>query len=182
MIQYLYDENGKYIQTLNGSSDEILAQIPAGQQATILPPPRNTDYFNGTSWVAIGAPPQYYFSFDYAQKKWVDTRNLADCQATRWEEIKLQRNKLEFGGFEFEGKKYDSDGTSQGRMLAAFVFGQPVIWTTSDDEVVSLSKEQVVQLGMAMSNHVQSVHERGRNARVAVYASKSPEEVDAVML
>ena len=181
MIQYLYDQNGKYAQTLTGTTEEILAQVPEGHGTTILPPPRNTDYFNGTNWVSIGAPPYYYLAFDYASKTWLDTRNLAECQNSRWEQIKLQRNKTEFGGFEFEGKAYDSDSTSQGRILAAFVFGQPVTWTTSNDEVMQLSATQVQNLGIAMAVHVQSVHERGRLARIAVFSSESPEEVDAVM-
>lgn len=180
-MQYLYDENGKFAQVIEGTAEEIVAQIPEGYGVTILPPPRNTDYFNGTNWVAIGAPPEYYLTFDYAQRKWIDNRDLVACQNTRWEQIKLQRNQLEFGGFTYKGKKYDSDSTSQGRMLAAFVFAQPVTWTTSDDEVVELSAAEINELGQALAAHVQKVHARGRLARAAILSSASPQEVDAVI-
>ena len=80
MIQYLIDQKGRFIKELSGTAAEIISETPNGYTTTVLPPPRTTDYWDGTQWVAIGAPPEWYFEFDYAIKDWADTRNLHDAK------------------------------------------------------------------------------------------------------
>lgn len=181
MNKYLYDENGQYISELTGTAEEILSKVPFGHGTTDLPPPRETDYWNGTNWVSIGTKPKWYFAFNYESKEWEDTRKLADVQAECWERIKLSRNVLEFGGFSYKGSVYDSDQISQGRILAAYVFGQPTEWTTATDGVVELTADEVKELGYTMMAHVQSVHTRGRLARELIFSSKSIEEAESVI-
>lgn len=180
MIQYLIAPNGRYLNRLEGTATEILAQIPEGHDATILPPPHDTDYWNGSAWVAIGPAPAYYMQFDYDAKGWKDTRDLESTKKTKWEAIKLQRNQLEFGGFEYEGNQYDSDYISQGRILAAVVFGEPTIWTLATDGTIELSKEQLIGLSKALAAHVQAAHARGRVSRELILKASTVEEVDAV--
>ncbi len=181
MIQYLIDQDGRYIGIIEGSGDEIAAQIPSGCQATILPPPRTTDYWNGTNWVGIGPQPAWYFNFDYSAKRWVDTRDLAQTKKEKWEQIKLERNKFEFGGFTYNGVKYDSDYISQGRILAAVVFGKPVTWTASNNVLVDLDVEALQGLGAAMAAHVNEAHHRSRQARELIELAETVNEVDDVL-
>lgn len=181
MIEYLYDQNGQYVKQLNGTAEEVIGATPIGYGTTNLPPPRATDYWNGSEWVNIGTKPKWYFEFDYDTKEWKDTRSLASVKVECWERVKLARNVLEFGGFLYNGSVYDSDQISQGRILAAYVFGQPTEWTTATDGVVELSADQVRELGYTMMAHVQSVHSRGRLARELIFASKSIEEAEAVI-
>lgn len=181
MIQYLIAPNGQFIQKLEGTAQEILSMIPEGHDTTILPPPRTTDYWNGTAWVHIGAQPHWYMEFDYDVKQWKDTRNIDDVRRQKWEEIKLARNQFEFGGFTYNDWPFDSDQISQGRILAALLFGQPTEWTLANDEVVSLTKEQVEEFGQAMMQHVQNAHARGRAARAAINAATTIQEVEAVL-
>lgn len=181
MIQHIINQYGQYIQTLSGTAEEILSKIPVGCDAVNLPPSRSTDYWNGTNWVNIGAPPAHYFEFDYEIKQWIDKRNLDAVKKQKWEEIKLLRNKDEFGGVVINGIPYDTDLISQNRLLAAFVFGQPVSWTTADDKVVELTAEEIREVGIKVAAHVQQAHERGRIARNAILSSESLNEVDAVL-
>lgn len=181
MIEYLVDQNGQYISTLQGTAEEILALVPAGHKTVVLPPPRTTDWWNGADWVPIGTPPAYYFTFDYGSKTWVDSRSLAEVKAKRWEEVKLARNQVEFGGFYYKGNKFDSDSISQGRILAAVVFGKPVTWTLADAGSVDLELEDLQGLAAAMATHVTSVHARGRIAREAVKIAQSNAEVESVL-
>lgn len=179
--QYLFDQDGRYMGPISGTAEQILGQIPEGGGIAMFPPPRATDYWDGTNWVNIGPKPFYYMDFDYKGKKWVDTRDIEETRRSKWNQIKMERNQLEFGGFEFEGKKYDSDASSQLRIISAHIFGLPTLWTLQTDEVIELSSEQIEGLGKALAKHVQSAHERGRKARELIMSAESCEQVDAVL-
>ena len=180
-MYYLIDQNGQFVSAIDGTAEDIVERTPEGYTTTILAPPRSTDYWNGSNWVAIGSAPAYYFKFNYVTKAWEDTRELEAVKTSKWNQIKLERNKAEFGGFLWEGLKFDSDQISQGRILAAFIFNQPIIWTLADDTSVELSVEDVQEVTQAMSNHVQNVHAKARSAREAINSATTIEEVESVL-
>ena len=180
-MYYLIDQNGQFVSNIDGTAEELIARTPEGYSTTILPPPRSTDYWNGSNWVAIGSAPAYYFKFNYATKSWEDIRELSVVKTSKWNQIKLERNKAEFGGFLWEGLKFDSDQVSQGRILAALIFNQPTEWTLSDDTVVELSVEDIQEVTQAMANHVQNVHSKARSAREAINSATTIEEVESVL-
>ncbi len=181
MVLYLITPDGQYAGRIEGTVGEILSQVPPDYNSTTLPPPRETDYWNGSDWIAIGPAPAYFMRFDYSKKKWVDVRKLEDVQKAKWEAIKTERNLYEFGGFEFKGHKFDSDYISQGRILAAVKFGQPTSWTTANNEDVELNAEDLQGLGEALANHINEAHNRSRNARKAIMEATTNDEVDAVL-
>ena len=180
-MQYLINTDGQYVSMIDGTSSEIIQQTPEGYTTTVLAPPRSSDYWNGSNWVPIGSAPAYYFKFDYKIKDWVDTRNIEEVKVQKWNQIKLERNIAEFGGFLCDGLPFDSDQISQGRILAAYLFNQPVAWTLANDEVITLSVEQIQRVALSMAKHVQKVHEQARIARVAIKEATTIKEVEAVM-
>ena len=143
-----------------------------------------TDYFDSNihAFVSIGDAPTDNHKFDYTTKQWLDTRTLDEIKTQRWAEIKSQRDRLEFGGFEFEGKIYDSDQVSQGRIMGAAAAGMDQVWTLADNTTVELSASQLQQLYVALQVHVAGVHERGRIARVAIETASTKEEVEKIQL
>ena len=126
--------------------------------------------------------------FDNTTLQWVDLTpipvplTLDEIKAQKWAEIKSQRDKIEFGGFEFEGNIFDSDVTAQARISAAASLGAAVDWTTQSNEVVSLSATQLTELLKALAAHVAAIHERGRIARIAIFQATTEQEVSAVIL
>lgn len=181
-MQYLISPHGQYVGTLSGTVTEIIDQVPPGHSTTVLPPPRPTDYWNGTEWVAIGVAPSPNHKYDYETKQWKDFRTLEEAKQQKWDAIKLQRNKLEFGGFIYLGKKFDSDQISQVRIIAAVMLAQPITWTLADDSAIDLDKDQLIGLGNSLANHVNSTHARGRLARQLIELAQTHEEVEAVLL
>lgn len=180
MIIFVAGQNGRFLQELRGTPEEILSQIPQGCQTTNLMPPRNTDYWNGTGWVDIGPAPQWYFKFNYDLKEWVDSRDLEETKKSKWEQIKLQRNTLVLSGFEYNGNTYDSDMFSQIRIIGGAVLGAPTAWTLKNNEVIDLTLEQLTLLGQALAAHVQALHDRARVARQNINACTTVDQVDAV--
>ena len=147
-------------------------------------PAAPTDYYDFSLdvFVGIGNQPSPDSVFDYETKKWVDNRTLEDAKGQKWEEIKSQRDQLEFGGFEFDGNIYDSDQVSQGRIIGAAIAGVDQVWTLADNTTVELSASQLQQLYAALQAHIASVHERGRIARQLIFDAKTKEEVEEINL
>lgn len=121
-------------------------------------------------------------TFDYHSKAWIDIRSLDEVKEKMWSFIKSERDRLEFGGFEYKGNIYDSDQVSQGRIMGAALAGIDQVWTTADNSTVNLTAAQILQLYQALQIHVASVHERGRIARTALEAATTAAEVEAITL
>lgn len=181
-MNYLIAPNGQFVRRLEGDITQYIDQIRDGYQVTVLAPPRTTDYWNGTNWVAIGPAPDWYFAFNYDTKSWEDTRDLEEVKREKKEAIKMARNQREFGGFMFRGKKFDSDMTSQGRLIASYILKQTIDWTLADDTVMTLKPEDFEELLGTLAMHVQTCHIESRTARKAVDEATTIAEVDAVLI
>ena len=180
-MEYLIANNGRYLGALSGTAEEVAAQIGEGNSTTMLPPPRSTDYWNGAEWVDIGSAPAWYFTYNYDVKAWQDTRDTSKAKRDKWEEIKLKRNTLEFGGFTHKGKKFDSDQMAQVRLLGAVVLGQPITWTLADTSTVDLTADEVKEVATSLVAHVNAAHTRGRIAKRLLDEATTNDQVDAVL-
>ncbi|MBS7344236.1 MAG: DUF4376 domain-containing protein [Caryophanon sp.] len=138
--------------------------------------------FNKKQFIKVGVPEDSNLVFDYVTKKWTDPRNLDEIKAQKWAEIKYERDQLEFGGFEFEGSIYDSDQVSQGRIMGAAIAGVEQVWTTASNSTITLTGSELLELYQALQAHVASVHDRGREARAAINAASTKEEVEEIHL
>ena len=118
--------------------------------------------------------------FNYISRTWVDPRTLDEIKAQKWIEIKSDRDRLEFGGFEFEGNIYDSDQVSQGRILGAASAGVDQIWTLANNSTRLLTASQLQQLYATLQMHIAAAHDRGRIARQLIYEATSKEQIKAV--
>ena len=176
----IVSKNGKLVHVIRGSKELIDINTPEGCLAVDDPPQLNMYYQNG--WVEMPTQPTPYHTFDYDLKDWVDPRTLDEIKAQKWDEIKSQRDRLEFGGFEFEGNIYDSDQVSQGRIMGASIAGVDQVWTLADNSTVELTAVQLQQLYAALQTHIASAHERGRIARQLIYEAETKEQVEAVNL
>lgn len=181
--RYVISDEGKCIASFTGSN-EILELNTQGKKYTEKQPTSPSDWWNfeTESWESIGEKPSEVHEFDYTAKKWSDPRSLDQVKEEKWNKIKLQRNQLEFGGFEFDGNIYDSDPVSQGRIMGAAGAGIDQVWTLADNTTVELSASQLQQLYAALQAHIASVHERGRIARQLLFDAKTKEEVEAIQL
>lgn len=169
------------------SEDDVIALTDsADASVTVLldvQPPEEPCFYDSLSetFILIPAQPTQYHTFDFDSKTWCDTRSLVEIKAQKWEEIKAARNVLEFEGFEFEGHIYDSDQTSQGRIIGAAMSQTDQVWTVADNSTVSLTAAQLASLYITLQIHVANAHARGRAARQALDAATTIEEVNAVI-
>ncbi|HAV4463466.1 TPA: DUF4376 domain-containing protein [Acinetobacter baumannii] len=174
----LVSKNGEVIGHIFGNEEMIKLNTPEGCVALDDPPYPNMFYQGG--WVEMPAQPSPYHIFNYDIKQWIDPRTLDEIKAQKWAEIKVMRDQLEFGGFEFEGNIYDSDQVSQGRIMGAAAAEVDQTWTLADNSTVELTAQQLKELYAALQAHIAGVHERGRIARQKIETALTYEEIEAV--
>ena len=122
------------------------------------------------------------YTYDKATGVISSSIDITSLKEGKWATIKSQRDQLEFGGFEYAGHIYDSDQVSQSRIMGAALAGVDQVWTLADNTTVELSASELQQLYAALQDHIASVHERGRSARLAIESAVTKEEVEAVQL
>lgn len=171
---------GELLCIIHGNSETVKLNTSDDRIAVDDPPNSNMFYQDG--WVEMPTQPSPHLIFDYTIKQWVDGRSIDEVKNQKWNDIKAQRDQLEFGGFNFDGNIYDSDQVSQGRIMGAVSAGVDQTWTLADNTTVNLTASQLQQLHITLQAHIASVHERGRIARQLIYEAETKEQVDAIQL
>ena len=134
------------------------------------------DVSDATHYVEAGVAaekaerPSQNHRFDYATKEWIDPRSLQDLKDARWAEVRRERDSAEFGGFTWDGSRFDSDALSQQRITGAVTLAMMnsaylVDWTLADNTVRSLNAADMIAVGVALGQHVNACHERARLLR-----------------
>lgn len=115
-----------------------------------------------------------------------ETDDLPKAQAKAWERVKASRDAAEASDFIVNGVAYQPDvlritGAALNALLAQLA-GVPfsIDWTVSDDSVVTLNGAQMQGVGIALAQHINSVHAIGRTLRAQIAAAQTHAEVGAV--
>ena len=185
-MKYAYCKNGRIVWTTTISVDERL--IDAGTTEILVDDDVTPDtHYLTEDGVCVQLPerPSPVHTFDYTTKQWVDPRTLSDLQAAKWEQIKRDRDEVEFGGFTWDGSPFDSDAISQSRIqgavqLAAMAPGFTIDWTLADNTARNLNGEDLANVAAALGMHVATQHAKARTLRSQIEAATTVAEVDAV--
>ena len=185
MIRYFLYPDGKFKSSVDGTPAMVELNTPADAAYfvdDVNAPSDHTDFWDEDLrlFISVGTSPSEFHVFNYISRTWVDPRTLDEIKAQKWIEIKSDRDRLEFGGFEFEGNIYDSDQVSQGRILGAASAGVDQIWTLANNSTRLLTASQLQQLYATLQMHIAAAHERGRIARQLIYEATSKEQIKAV--
>lgn len=127
--------------------------------------------------------------WDAASQQWAAQPTLEALRRQRWAALRAQRDAVEFGGFGWDGSRFDSDAVAQARIMGAVQMavlaaadGQPfsIAWTLADNQVRVLDGGQMIGVGLALGAHVGAAHATGRTLRALLQAAATPAEVAAV--
>lgn len=114
---------------------------------------------------------------------------LEGKRETKWNELKAERARREFGTFVYSGWVFNCDEVAQRRIVGAVlaaviaqVNSAPYTtnWTLADDSVQSLTGAQVVAMGLALLAQVNSIHDTARTLRAALDAAITEEDIEAI--
>lgn len=111
---------------------------------------------------------------------------LQELKQCKWNEIKVERERLEQAGVPYLGKTLDSDAISIRRMAVAVQAAQAAIvantpfmlnWTMKDNTVVTMDAEQIVGMSVALLQYLDSLHQISRALRMQIEAAETAEQV-----
>lgn len=174
----IISRRGELLQLIYANEETIALNKPLGCLA-VSDPPQSNMYYRGW-WACIPKQPSIYHVFDYDLKQWIDPRSLDQIKEQKWSEVKAERDAAEYGGFSFLNFTFDSDITSQSRIISASDLGVDVEWTLKDNSIVLLDSEQLRGLRIALAQHVSNCHSRSRIARQLIYDSERIEQIESI--
>ena len=151
--------------------------------------PDNKFYIENFTAVPMPEQPSSNHVFSYATKQWIDPRTLNDLKDQKWTEVKASRDAFEFGSFGHGEFQFDCNQISQQRIgqaaqaaMFALSVGAPFSqdWTLKDNSTATFDAQQMINVALAMGQHISQAHSQSRLLRTAIYGATTPEEVQAI--
>lgn len=182
--------------TSSGEGPDDYEPFVKGSQSLLLLPsnPRTQYVANGVlcdyTIEEQSAKDAIYFRTDLSWKMpervVVDNRLLETVKAERWNFIKSERDKAEYGGFTWDGSVFDSDAISQQRITGAVTLAQMDVsyttgWVLADNTVRVLTSADISAVGVALGQHVGAGFIHATILRAAIESASTVSAVEAIV-
>lgn len=188
---YYEQATGRAYQVLTGPDLGGFPEAHPGSLALLLAGPVSLPgYVEGTTYVPLPPSPSAAFQFNWGTKEWEDPRTLADLKAAKWEQVKAERDRIEFGLFDWNGHIFDGDENAQRRLLVAYngakeaiALGEPfsTFWKLADNTVITLSAQDVIEVYRRLGEHnIRDNHAAAAVKYAQIQAATTKEELDAL--
>lgn len=135
----------------------------------------------------VGQSPSGAHKWNTETGQWVP--DVARAKADKLKEIHSIRGSKEYGGFSWDGSLFDSDPQSQLRIQGGVSLAQMALannqpfsidWTLQDNTVRTLNGTEMIGVGLALANHVTTLHGISRILKQQVDAASTLQEVEAI--
>lgn len=132
----------------------------------------------------VGACPSPAYSWDEATGSY--TYDLARARQAKRDEINAARDAALYDGFMWGGHRFDSDPLSQARVQGGVQLAQiagsdfTIDWTLFDNSVITLTGEEMIQVGLAMGHFIQQVFSTGRQLKALIDAATDQASLEAI--
>lgn len=188
----VFNKNTGEIQKVISCSDEdVIFQYNSGTEDYISGAyPDNVYYVINNTPVALPFKPSPAHTFNWVTKQWEDPRTLTDFKTQQRALIKEARTAAEYSGFTWGGSTFDSNAISQQRIASAVQLAslskaanQPfsITWTLADDTQRTLTADEMIQVGLALGEFVQTNFKKAQALQQRIEAATTKEEVEAVV-
>lgn len=170
-------------------TDEAVIAADATELTHYVAPGGTLVQYTTQQAAAKSSPPPYPAHWSNQTMTWVDDRSLPQVREDQWRLIKAARDAAEWGGFDTPFGRFDSDPNSQAKIIGAaqlasiaLAQGAPfgIEWTLQDNTSVHLDAAQMVAVGAALANHVNAVHQRGRQLRAQIEAAATIADLESI--
>lgn len=107
-----------------------------------------------------------------------------------WERLKAARDAAEYGGFMYNGAKFDSDQVSRARIngavtlaMIAQMMSAPYSqdWILADNTTMALDAQGMIGVGIALGMHVKTIFDNATAKRAEVEAATTVAQLDAIV-
>ena len=120
-----------------------------------------------------------------------NSQTFQTMQDRTWSKVKVSRAHYEYGGFQCSPfGRFDSDEESMRRIAASTTAAMlaktagtdwKVEWTLSTNEIVNLSADDMIAVGVCAVKHVNEIHDFARQLRIKIDLAMNPADLEAVL-
>lgn len=153
-----------------------------------LPPP-DSYYFDG-EWVTKPSQTSPNHVWDKVNKAWIDPRTLEQVKLAQWELIKESRLAAlvaplvtSYGAFDASAnsQKAITDAVLMLQTLASLGTPSTIDFTLADNTTVTLTTEQMIQVGLQLGLRTQQIFSQGRARRDSILAATTISAVEGIV-
>ena len=123
--------------------------------------------------------------------EWVapNAEPLDDLKTEKWNQIKLLRNIMEFGGFSWKNQIFDSGqlslirlGTTVQSAIISKITSVPfsINWTLKNNSVITCGADDIIAINAALLNHVNRCHQHSTSLRTQLDEAKSSMQISNI--
>lgn len=130
--------------------------------------------------------PKYPAAWSNETMSWVDLRSLEQLKVSKWEEVKQARQLADESPLITPYGVFDADYQSQQKIAGAVQLALmapntwSIDWTLHDNSVVTLTKSQLVEVGVTLGTRTSSLYEQSRTIRDSINNAESREALALV--
>jgi len=111
--------------------------------------------------------------------------SLEENKVAKIAEINQARDKMELTGFDYLGKRFDSDVNAMRRISIAVQAAQSypdfiVEWTCQDNSTITLNAEQIIAMPLTMAVYGNELHQKARTLKAQIEAATTIDEVNLI--
>lgn len=183
MIYAIVDKYGIVTKVVQGDEDTALLNTPDGSVCIECSDlgfmPQEVYYDHPTkSFIKIPISDNPFQVFDVKTKKFVYTITLDQAKDRQWEVVKRQRDDAVRAPIMFNGNLFDADDASASNIKDAILSDQESVqWITYDDDVVTLTRDDLKALSTSIANRKISIYEKVQLVRTAIRDATTIDEV-----
>lgn len=112
--------------------------------------------------------------------------SIEDVRASKVAELRAAREAAILSGFEWDGSRFDSDMTSQARILGLFVSSQtaeyqPQAWRLEDNSWRTLDAQDAQQVWLSLRSHIAGAFASFASLEAQVQSAETAEDIGAIV-
>ena len=184
-IAVVYETNGKIARVCSGSEEGVKLTLEQDGRSFLYVDnhPEENSYIADGKVVAMPTKPSENCDFNYGTKAW--DYDLTGAKREAWIRVKLSREADECGTFMWNDNTFQCDEHSQRKLIltmqrALIDSSLSMAWTLADNTVKTFSSADYLNIGTAMSTHINACHEKAKGLRTKINAATTQDELDAI--
>lgn len=178
-----YNEAGEITSVIRGDSEHMSEPTGSFIKYTGTKEVSTKWYIKDGVAKEKGEQPSKSHTFNVTSESW--ELDLSDAKSRAWDRIKLSREADECGTFTWSDNTFQCDEHSQRKLMltmqrALIDSSLSMAWTLANNTVKTFSSADYLNIGTAMSTHINACHEKAKGLRTKINAATTQDELDAI--
>jgi len=125
-------------------------------------------------------------AWDFSTMSWVSTVTIEERRYSAWQSMKANRDEQNLKPIVVNGNLFDANQLSQQRINGAVTLAMlapdswTIEWTLADNTTVTLTKQDILDLGIAIGTRTSQVFEYARQLRAQIEQTNTLEELSSI--